>query len=118
MKKVITRFSHPTRGILYAIRHDRSFQSQVLGGAIVIPLLWFIFNPIAPWEWLFIGLCWALILITELQNSALEEALDRIHPEIHSNIGRSKDMAAGAVLLAATYALAAIVTLTLIRVLA
>ena len=80
--------------------------------------MWLVFSPLAPWEWLFIGLCWTLILITELQNSALEEALNRIHPELHENIGHSKDMAAGAVLLAVAYTIATIVVLSLIRIIA
>lgn len=40
------------------------------------------------------------MLITELQNSSFELALDRLHPELHDTIGKSKDMAAGAVLTA------------------
>ncbi len=118
MKKLITRFSHPTRGLLYALKNDQSFQSQFFGGILFLFLMWFFYSPLAPWEWLFLGLCWTLILITELQNSALEEALDRLHPELHDNIGRSKDMAAGAVLLAAIYTISAVVVLSLVRWLA
>jgi len=80
--------------------------------------MWLIFSPLAAVEWLFIGLCWTLILITELQNSALEEALNRIHPELHENIGHSKDMAAGAVLLAVAYTIATVVALSVIRLVA
>jgi diacylglycerol kinase len=115
MKNIIARLSHPLRGLLYAITRDRSFQSQFIGGILFLFLTWLLFSPLAPWEWLFVGLCWTLILITELQNSALEEALNRIHPELHENIGHSKDMAAGAVLLAAAYALATIAALTIVR---
>jgi len=88
------------------------------GGLLFLLFMWLVFSPLAPWEWLFIGLCWTLILITELQNSALEEALNRIHPELHENIGHSKDMAAGAVLLAVAYTIATIVVLSLIRIIA
>jgi diacylglycerol kinase len=115
MRRIISRFPHATRGILYALKNDSSFQSQFYGGLLFLFLVWVIFSPLAAWEWLFIILCWALILITELQNSALEEALDKIHPELNENIGRSKDMAAGAVLLAVAYTLATIVALSLIR---
>lgn len=115
MKKTAQKFSHPTRGIIYALKNDRSFQSQFFGGWLFLLLMWLIFSPLAVWEWLFIGLCWALILITELQNSALEEALDKIHPELNENIGRSKDMVAGAVLLAAAYAVAVVIALSAIR---
>jgi diacylglycerol kinase len=43
------------------------------------------------------------VLITELQNTSFEEALDHLHPELHDKIGRSKDMAAGAVLTAGIF---------------
>lgn len=115
MKNIFARLSHPLRGLLYALTSDRSFQSQCLGGVIFLFLTWLIFSPLAPWEWLFVGLCWTLILITELQNSALEEALNKIHPELHENIRHSKDMAAGAVLLAAAYAITTIAALTIVR---
>jgi diacylglycerol kinase len=56
-----------------------------------------------------------LILITELQNSALEYALDHLHPDTHENIGRSKDMAAAAVLLAGLLLLIVLGTITYSR---
>jgi diacylglycerol kinase len=118
MKKVTARLSHPVRGLIYVVKTDKSFQSQLLGGLLFLFLTWLIFSPLAAWEWLFIGLCWTLILITELQNSALEEALNRIHPELNENIGHSKDMAAGAVLLAAAYTIATIVALSIVRLVA
>lgn len=103
MKQVITRYSHPIRGIMYAFSNDRSYRNQVyLIGAIVAGIFLY-FEPLALWEMLFVLLAYALILITELQNSALEAALDRIHPERHNDIGRSKDMAAGAVLTAGLF---------------
>ena len=118
MSKFIARFSHPIRGIMYALRHDRSFQSQFYGGILFLFFMWIVFSPLAAWEWLFIILCWTLILITELQNTALEEALDKIHPELDENIGRSKDMIAGAVLLAGAYTLTTVVVFSLVRLLA
>ena len=118
MKKLLIRISHPVRGVTRALKNDRSFQTQVYGGLLVLLVSWILLKPLAAWEWLFLGLGWTLILITELQNSALEEALDRIHPERHENIGRSKDMAAGAVLLAFLYGLAIFLTLVSTRFLA
>jgi len=115
MQKLLTRFSHPLRGIVHAIKHDQSFQTQVIGGILFLFVTWLLLKPLAAWEWLFIGLAWTLILITELQNSALEEALDRMHPELNEKIGRSKDMAAGAVLLAFMYTISAFVALSLVR---
>ena len=116
MKKVITRYSHPIRGILYALQNDRSYRSQVyLFGAVVAGIFVY-FDPLAYWEVLFVILAYALILITELQNSALEAALDRIHPERHDTIGRSKDMAAGAVLTAGVFLLLVLAVLVFNRI--
>jgi diacylglycerol kinase len=57
-------------------------------------------------EWtmaiLAIGLIWA----TELINSAIEAFADFLHPEQHPEIGATKDMAAGGVLMASLAAAA------------
>lgn len=115
MKNLFFRFLYPVKGLCYALVKDFSFQTQFVGGLLYIFIIWLIFNPLVAWEWLFIMLAWTLVLITELQNSALEEALDKIHPERHENIGRSKDMAAGAVLLAAMFAVGVTLVLFLER---
>jgi diacylglycerol kinase (ATP) len=96
----VKRFAHPIRGILYALKNDRSYRFQVYGVAAVILVAMFVLKPLTQTEILFLGLSYALILITELQNSSFEAALDKLHPELHESIGRSKDMAAGAVLTA------------------
>lgn len=100
IKYHLNRFRHPIRGIIYASRNDRSFRFQVyaVGGAVVIA--WYLLAPLREIEILFLILAYFLVLITELQNSAFEMVIDRLHPEIHEAIGKGKDMAAGAVLLA------------------
>lgn len=116
MKKIAARFSHPVRGIVYALQNDRSYRSQVyLFGAVVVGIFVY-FDPLAYWEILFVLLAYALILITELQNSALEAALDRMHPERHDDIGHSKDMAAGAVLTAGVFLVLVLSVLVLGRI--
>jgi undecaprenol kinase len=47
-----------------------------------------------------------LVLALECLNGALEYALDRLHPDLHPEIGRAKDAAAGAVLIASMTAAA------------
>ncbi len=87
-------------GIFYALKHDVSYRQQFYGIGAVVGLFIYYFDSISQTELFFIILAYTLILITELQNSSLEEALDHMHPELHHKIGRSKDMAAGAVLTA------------------
>lgn len=45
-----------------------------------------------------------LVLVTELMNTAVEAAVDLAHPHIHPLAKAAKDTAAGAVLLAAVFA--------------
>lgn len=102
--KTIYRFKYALLGIHAGICCDSSFRIQVIGGAATLALLLFLFAPLTQLELILFFLAWALVLITELQNSAFEEALDHLHPEQHDRVGRSKDMASGAVLIAGLFA--------------
>jgi diacylglycerol kinase len=96
-----TRFA--TKGLGHAYRNDQSFRMEVagvVGYLAVILLVW----PLNQTEWLFLILSYFLILITELINTSVEHMLSRIHPEEHEAIGRSKDIASAAVLMAFLFA--------------
>lgn len=110
------RFIFAVRGIIFAIRNDYSFRIQWYGGLTILAGISYFLQPLSHYEFLWIALGYALILITELQNSSFEMALDRLHPELHESIGASKDMAAGAVLVAGLFLALVLVTLTLIRI--
>lgn len=111
LKKYLVRFPHAFRGIHYALVNDFGYRTQVYLGIGIGIFVAIYFKPLAVWEFLFLVLAWSLILITELQNSALEAALDRLHPELHDDIKRSKDMAAGAVLTAGIFLLIVLITI-------
>lgn len=104
--RYLRRFTFAFAGVFYAIRTDFSFRTQLILGTVTVIIVNYLFWPLTTVELLFLILSLFLILITELQNSAFEAALNRLHPEIHQEIGRSKDMAAGAVLLAGGFLLA------------
>lgn len=55
-------------------------------------------------EWLALLLAMALVWTAEAFNTAIEFACDAVTQEQHPLIGRAKDLAAGAVLLAALFA--------------
>lgn len=98
MKFWIEKVSHPLRGLAYAFRRDFAIRFETLVfGIIGIPAVYFLFGPLSASELLLLLFCWFFIIVVELQNSALETALDRVHPEHSEAIGRSKDLAAGAV---------------------
>lgn len=56
------------------------------------------------WEWVVIVLVSAAVISLELINSALERALDKLHPGHDPLIGQAKDILAGAVLVMAVAA--------------
>ncbi|MEK0421020.1 MAG: hypothetical protein RLZZ161_871 [Bacteroidota bacterium] len=51
-------------------------------------------------EWAIIFTCIGLVMGLELLNSAIEVLLDKLHPDKDAAIGKAKDIAAAAVLLA------------------
>ncbi len=52
-------------------------------------------------EWCLVFLASGMVLATEGLNTGLELLADVVHPEHHPQVGRMKDMAAGAVLITA-----------------
>lgn len=115
IKRYLSRLPHALRGISFALKHDFGFRTQIYTTALVATVILYFFTPLTTTEFLFLGVAAMFILITELQNSAIEAALDQLHPERHERIMRSKDMAAGAVLLAALFALVVVVVLSIER---
>lgn len=111
IKKYFNRFPHAWRGISHAAINDFGYRTQLYLGLAILIIVVSLFNPLETWEFLFILLAWVLVVITELQNSALEVTLDRLHPELHDDIMHSKDMAAGAVLTAGVFLIIVLVTI-------
>lgn len=109
------RFKNAFLGYYHAYTSDLNFKLQIWGG-VVFMVFGYFFWPLKSTELMFLALSYALIIITELQNTAFERALDRLHPEQHEHIGRSKDMAAAAVLTAGIFALIVMLTIVLERV--
>ena len=91
------RLSYSLQGIRTAWRMEASFRFQSLMALAVVALL-ITLRPPAIW-WALLLLNCGLVLAAELFNTALEHALDHLHPEIHPAIKVSKDCAAAAVLI-------------------
>jgi len=98
MRYWITRLSHPLRGLQYAFLHDFAVRFEVVVfGIIGIPAIHFLFGPLSAYEFLLLLFCWFFIIVAEIQNTAIEVALTKLHPEHDNAIGLSKDLASGAV---------------------
>lgn len=72
---------------------------------VLLIIAGFYFN-ISREEWMMQILAFGLVLGIESLNTAVEKIADFIHPEFHDRIGFIKDIAAGAVMFAATAAIA------------
>lgn len=102
MKYWIKRLSHPIRGLKYAFMHDDAIRIETALAAVGLPIVYFAFD-ISSAELLLLIFCWFFVTVAELQNSAIEVALTKLHPEHDDAIGRSKDLASGAVVWAAAF---------------
>jgi diacylglycerol kinase (ATP) len=106
MKYWIKRLSHPFRGLRYAFTRDFAVRFEtIVFGIIGIPAVYFLFGPLSAWELLLLIFCWFFIVVTEIQNTAIEIALTKLHPEHDEAIGRSKDLSSGAVVWAFVFGL-------------
>lgn len=94
----ISSVRNAIRGLLHAFLHHRNSKIMLVCTTIVICIG--IYCHLMRFEWAIIILCIAVVLGLELLNTALEEALDKLHPGRDDSIGRAKDIAAGAVLFA------------------
>ncbi|SHF51214.1 diacylglycerol kinase (ATP) [Salegentibacter echinorum] len=87
------------KGAWLLLKHEPSIQVQ-FALAIIMCCLGFFFG-ITKTEWLFQILAIGLIMTAEGLNTAVEAMADFVHPDFHSKIGHIKDVAAGAVFIAA-----------------
>lgn len=87
------------KGALILLRTEASIQIQ-FAVAILVTVAGFYFE-ISPTEWIVQVAMIGLVMSIEGLNTAIEHIADFIHPELHPSIGRIKDVAAGAVFIAA-----------------
>jgi diacylglycerol kinase (ATP) len=87
------------KGAIILIKTESSIKAQ-FSIAILLTCAGFYFN-ISTTEWMFQVLAIGLIMSVEGLNTAVEEIADFIHPDFNHKIGLIKDIAAGAVFIAA-----------------
>lgn len=95
-------FRYAAEGVIYALRTQINMRIHVAAALLVI--IAGLILRISRLDWLFICVAMALVTVAELINTAVEAAVDLISPDIHPLAKAAKDTAAGAVLLAAVFA--------------
>ncbi len=99
MKKRINAFKYAFEGIVSAFKNEVHLKIHLLAALLVVNAGFYF--QITKTEWCIILLCCALVISLELINSAIEHLTNTVFKEIHPNAKYIKDVAAGAVLIAA-----------------
>lgn len=92
-------FKYAWKGICSAVKSERNMHIHLIFVAAVV-ICGFVFH-ISKTEWLACIGCFGLVLAAEMMNTAIETIVNLVSPERHPLAGKAKDIAAGAVLIAA-----------------
>jgi len=93
------RFVYAFKGIFAAFKTQRNFRIHIPVLLCVIAAGFLL--KLNPAEWTLVLLAAGLVLSLELVNTAIESLVDLVSPGYDKKAGRIKDIAAGAVLIAA-----------------
>lgn len=98
VRRVLNAFFYSMDGLCAAFRHEDAFRQEVFLAALLIPGA--LFTPANGLGKALMISAVLVVLITELLNSAIEAAVDRISLENHVLAKRAKDIGSAAVFLA------------------
>lgn len=98
----VNSLKHAVHGLVVSCRNEPNLRWQLLATGLVISLGLVV--QLSRGEWLVITVIIGLVLMMELINTALEKTLDIIKPRFDVQVGRVKDILAGAVLVASIVA--------------
>lgn len=96
-------FKYAFKGLWTLVRTQPNARIHLVASAIVIGAGFFL--GVSRNEWLWLTVAMGSVWVTEAMNTALEFITDLVSPEYHPLAGHTKDVAAGAVLLAAFMAI-------------
>lgn len=98
-KKLINSFKYAFSGVISAFKTERNMKIHV---SVMIPvILCGIIFKLETWEWIVCICLFALVIGGELFNTAIEIVVDLAMPKINDKAKKSKDIAAGGVLVLA-----------------
>ncbi len=99
ISKLLSSFNYAIDGIVYVLKTQRNMKIHVLVAIIVILLG--LFLNVSKLELLVLIATIALVIITEMINTSIESTINLITSEYHELAKIAKNVAAGAVLIAA-----------------
>jgi diacylglycerol kinase (ATP) len=98
----IKSVKYAAKGFWILITSEKSIIAQI-GIGFIMTIFGFLMH-LSATEWLGQIMAIGLILVAESLNTAIEKLADFIHPDYHKQIGRIKDISAGASFIAAIIA--------------
>ena len=98
-RRRVASFGHAGRGVWSALRSEVHLRLHAVATVVVIGLGFY--SGLSRLEWALVALAVAGVWAAELMNTAIEALTDLASPAYHPLAGKAKDVAAGAVLLAA-----------------
>jgi diacylglycerol kinase len=102
MNRLINSFAFASKGIRVAFREQVNLKIHLSISCLVVVVAYLL--KLSTVEWAIILLCIAMVISLELVNSAIEALVDLVSPDRKEQAGKVKDIAAGAVLVAAAIA--------------
>ncbi|OKL40834.1 diacylglycerol kinase [Pontibacter flavimaris] len=99
LKKRFNSFRFAFRGISAAVRSEPHMRLHVLA-AIAVVVVGYTFD-VTKTEWCLLVGSMGLVVTAEIINTAIETVVNLVSPDFNQLAGRAKDLAAGAVLVAA-----------------
>ena len=95
-KKLINSFKYAFTGMWSAYKSERNMKIHIAVAILVI--LFGVFLQISTYEWLACTVCFAMVIGSEMFNTAIETVVDIAMPKKDERAKKAKDVAAGGVL--------------------
>jgi len=102
MKKLIKSFGYAFKGIAYATKTQLNFRIHLAATALAVIFGFWLHIAVGEWQW--VALSITLVLVSEIFNTMVEALTDMVSPGYNERAGHIKDMSAGAVVIAALFA--------------
>ena len=90
---------HAFAGMLYVLIHERNFRIHLVAWILVVIIG--LITKVSATEWMLLMIVSGIVCMAEMFNRGIELMIDYLKPDIHPSAKAIKDIAAGAVLIAA-----------------
>lgn len=99
MRRLRRSFSYAIAGLIYCVKSEKNMKIHIL--ATILVVIAALVVGLNPGEWGLLILTVIMVLVAETVNTAVEKTVDLVTTEYHPMAKLAKNVAAGAVLLAA-----------------